>query len=64
MDKNFIIETLKKQLSEYKSEVEAINVGKVLRVGDGIAAVSGLSQVMSSEMIEFVTSKESIYGVC
>lgn len=63
MDKNFIIETLKKQLSEYKPEIESVNIGKVLKIGDGIASVSGLSQAMSSEMLEFVTPKGSIYGV-
>ena len=63
MDKNFIIETLKKQLSEYQSEVKETNVGKVLKIGDGIAAVSGLSQVMASEMLEFENAKGSVYGV-
>jgi F-type H+-transporting ATPase subunit alpha len=63
MDKNFIIETLKKQLAEYKSEVEVSNIGKVLKIGDGIASVSGLSQVMASEMLEFVTAKGSVFGV-
>ncbi len=63
MDKNFIIETLKKQLSDYKSEVEVSNIGKVLKIGDGIASVSGLSQVMSSEMLEFVTAEGSVFGV-
>jgi len=63
MDKNFIIETLRKQLSDYKSEMEVSNIGKVLKIGDGIASVSGLSQVMASEMLEFVTSKGSVFGV-
>src|SRR3989338_7078464 len=63
MDKSFIIETLKKQLLEYKPETEPVNIGKVLKIGDGIAAVSGLSQVMASEMLEFETAKGSVYGV-
>lgn len=63
MDKNFIIETLKKQLSGYKPGIETVNIGKVLKIGDGIASVSGLSQVMASEMLEFVTPKESVYGL-
>ena len=62
-DKSFIIETLKKQLSGYKSEVESVNIGKVLKIGDGIASVSGLSRVMASEMLEFVIPKGSVYGV-
>src|SRR3989338_4966525 len=63
MDKNFIIETLKKQLSEYKPEVDSSNVGKVLKIGDGIASISGLSQVMASEMLEFSTAKGSVSGL-
>ncbi|MBI2042377.1 MAG: F0F1 ATP synthase subunit alpha [Candidatus Nealsonbacteria bacterium] len=63
MDKHFIIETLKKQLAEYKPEIEQANIGKVLKIGDGIASVSGLSEVMASEMLEFVTPNESVYGV-
>lgn len=63
MDKNFIIETLKKQLAEYKPEVETANVGRVLKIGDGIASISGLSKVMFSEMLEFTAKKETVYGV-
>src|SRR3989338_1038772 len=63
MDKNFIIETLKKQLADYRPGVETANIGKVLRIGDGITAISGLSQVMVSEMLEFITSEGSVYGV-
>ena len=63
MDKNFIIETLKKQLADYRPGVETANIGKVLRIGDGITAISGLSQVMASEMLEFITSEGSVYGV-
>lgn len=63
MDKNFIIETLKKQLSGYYPGIEEANIGRVLKIGDGIAAISGLSRVMASEMLEFVTPKGSVYGV-
>lgn len=63
MDKNYIIQTLKKQLEGYQPEVEVANVGKVIKVGDGIATVSGLSNVMASEMIEFVTSEGNIFGM-
>ena len=44
---------LKKQIEEYKSEVEVSNVGTVLQVADGVARVHGVSQAMSGEMIEF-----------
>jgi F-type H+-transporting ATPase subunit alpha len=44
---------LKKQLSGFDSEVEVYDVGTVLQVGDGIARVYGLSNVMASELVEF-----------
>ncbi len=44
---------LKKQLAGYDSEVELYDVGTVLQVGDGIARVYGLSNVMASELVEF-----------
>lgn len=44
---------LRKQLSGFESELDIYDVGTVLQVGDGIARVYGLSQVMSSELVEF-----------
>ncbi|MBI9070432.1 MAG: F0F1 ATP synthase subunit alpha [Melioribacteraceae bacterium] len=44
---------LRKQLSGFDSEVDVYDVGTVLQVGDGIARVYGLSQVMVSELVEF-----------
>jgi F-type H+-transporting ATPase subunit alpha len=44
---------LRKQLSGFDSEVDIYDVGTVLQVGDGIARVYGLSQVMASELVEF-----------
>ena len=44
---------LRKQLSGFESEAEIYDVGTVLQVGDGIARVYGLGQVMASELIEF-----------
>lgn len=44
---------LKKQLSGFDSEVDIYEVGTVLEVGDGIARVYGLSEVMMSELVEF-----------
>ncbi|EKE20413.1 MAG: hypothetical protein ACD_8C00003G0001 [uncultured bacterium] len=52
-DKNYIIEQLKKQIENFKTEVKTENVGKVLEVGDGVAKVSGLSNVMASEIVDF-----------
>ncbi len=51
--KNYIIETLKKQIEDYKASTQTEKVGTVIEVGDGIARVSGLSEAMSSEMLDF-----------
>ena len=56
--KDFIVEQLKQQITNFKSEVKEQTVGRVTEVGDGIARVSGLSDCMMSEMLEF-TNRES-----
>jgi len=61
--KDFIVEQLKAQISNYKSKIEEKTFGKVIEVGDGIAKISGLSDVMMSEMLEFKTEKGSVFGV-
>ncbi len=53
MNKDFIVEQLKKQIEGFKNEVSTEKVGKVIEVGDGIARISGLSDLMASEMVEF-----------
>ncbi|HEY4754691.1 MAG TPA: F0F1 ATP synthase subunit alpha [Ignavibacteriaceae bacterium] len=44
---------LRRQLTGFESEADIYDVGTVLQVGDGIARVYGLSQVMASELVEF-----------
>ena len=44
---------LRKQLMEFDAESEVHEVGTVLSVGDGIARVYGLTDVMAGEMVEF-----------
>jgi F-type H+/Na+-transporting ATPase subunit alpha len=46
-------EILKQQIAGFEQEMTVTNVGTVVEVGDGIARVYGLSQVMSSELVEF-----------
>ena len=43
---------LKQQLKEFKVDLDVSEVGEVLMVGDGVARVSGLENVMSSELVE------------
>ncbi len=64
MSKDFIIESLKKQIAGFKAETKTEKVGKVIEVGDGVARVSGLSDALANEMLEFSSgSEESVYGV-
>lgn len=48
-----VTDILEKQLASYKKEVKAVSVGTVLQVGDGIARIYGLEDVMASELVEF-----------
>ncbi len=44
---------LRQQLTGFTSEVDVYDVGTVLEVGDGVARVYGLSNVLASELVEF-----------
>jgi F-type H+-transporting ATPase subunit alpha len=44
---------LKKQIEAFSPEVKLRDVGNVLEAGDGIARVSGLTNVRSQELVEF-----------
>lgn len=50
---NNIVENLKKEINNFSLELKALKVGKVMEVFDGIAKVSGLSDIRSSEMVTF-----------
>lgn len=52
MNKDHIIEQLKKQIEQFTPSADVEKVGTVIEVGDGIARVSGLSTIMASEMVE------------
>jgi F-type H+-transporting ATPase subunit alpha len=41
------------QIRGYQPEIQAVEVGHVLEIGDGIARVSGLPNVRASELVEF-----------
>jgi F-type H+-transporting ATPase subunit alpha len=44
---------IRQQIEQYDRSVKVSNVGTVLQVGDGIARIYGLEQVMASELLEF-----------
>jgi len=58
--KDQILELIENQIKDYKAEVQVEKVGTVLAVYDGIARISGLSDVQASEMLEFENGE---YGV-
>ena len=44
---------IKNSIENYESKTEISNVGSVLEIGDGIARIYGLRNVMSNELVEF-----------
>ncbi|GIV15274.1 MAG: ATP synthase subunit alpha [Armatimonadota bacterium] len=48
-----ITSILERELEQYQRGYEEVGVGTVLQVGDGIARVYGLQDVMVSELVEF-----------
>ncbi len=48
-----ITSVLKKQIEQFEKKVDVQEVGEVLQVGDGIARVYGLENVMAMELVEF-----------
>lgn len=55
---------LKGAIMDYESRVRTEEVGQVLEVGDGIARVHGLSNVMYQEMLEFEDDRgERVLGL-
>ncbi len=49
-----IQEVLRKQLEDFKPEVDVREVGTVIQLGDGIARCEGLKGAMAGELLEFV----------
>lgn len=68
--KNYIIERLKKQIENFETKFKTEKVGRVMEIGDGVARISGLSDALASEMLEFTKAEQgqanesqSIFGV-
>ena len=51
---------LREQIENFDGAVDVAEVGEVIEVGDGVARVSGLENVMSSELVEL---PNSVYGM-
>ena len=55
-----ITSLLKEQIARFDLSVDVSEVGEVIEVGDGVARVSGLGNVMSSELVEL---PNGVYGM-
>lgn len=55
-----ISQIIRKRIEQYNTEVKIVNTGTVLQVGDGIARIYGLDDVMAGELVEF---KEGTVGI-
>ena len=51
---------IKSKIENYEATTEVSNTGSVLEVGDGIARLYGLRNVMSSELVEFQDGKGTL----
>jgi F-type H+-transporting ATPase subunit alpha len=61
--KDFIVEQIKRQITDFKTKVEESSVGRVLKISDGIALVSGLTEAMMSEILLFKSAHGEVAGV-
>lgn len=52
--------TILKELEAYENKIEMDEVGTVMELGDGIARISGLRNVMAEEMIEFENGTQGL----
>jgi F-type H+-transporting ATPase subunit alpha len=44
---------IRQQIEQYQAQIEMVDVGTVIQVGDGIARVYGLMECMAMELLEF-----------
>ena len=52
---------IKQQIESFRPPLEAVDVGTIVEIGDGIARVTGLRNVMAGELVEF--PKNGVYGL-
>lgn len=61
--KNRLLTLLTEKISDFESKTTQSEVGCVIEVGDGVARVSGLSQVASQEMVAIKTKNGEVTAV-
>ncbi|MDE0890172.1 MAG: F0F1 ATP synthase subunit alpha [Phycisphaerales bacterium] len=57
-----ITSVIKQEIEQFATELSISEVGQVVEVGDGIARVYGLSNVMAGELLEFEGEKGTVMG--
>ena len=60
MTTNTIVESLKSQIEKFQADTSAKKVGHVIEVFDGIAKLSGLSDIKVSEMVTFSNGEAGV----
>lgn len=55
-----ITSVIKSKIQNYDSSIETSNIGTVLEIGDGIARIWGLRDVMANELVEFQDGKGTL----
>ena len=48
-----IVSLIKRQIEEFGGDLTLVDVGTVVRVGDGIASIQGLQGIQSNELLDF-----------
>ena len=55
-----VVQSIQKEIQKYETKLHMESVGYVLQVGDGIARVYGLDEVMAGELVTF---PDKTYGI-
>ena len=58
-----IASVIQREIEQFESRIDVRQVGRVIEIGDGIARVYGLSNVMAGEMVEFPESPGGVNGL-
>nr|YP_009396595.1 ATP synthase CF1 subunit alpha [Vertebrata australis]ARW65781.1 ATP synthase CF1 subunit alpha [Vertebrata australis] len=51
---------IRQQIDKYDQQLQVANIGTVLQVGDGIARVYGLDEVMAGELLQFEDQDQTV----
>ena len=62
-DLHFLIEKLEKEIERVKPKVEVEEIGQVIKAGDGVAWISGLTKAFASEILIIEDKKISLLAL-